>query len=491
MAVVLISVRLLSELPLAAELSRRLRGEGESVVICSEEDAQPGSEAIRRVAESTGADYDNLQHEERRLRKGIEGTARTPDTDRGRATPFRRITRLIDRVRIDRHLNQPRYQAFVRLLSRQLTAAGQILDKHGVSLVIVFQDGASGNVPLMRAAAIRGIPVLDCPYGFGTSRDFEDYLREKQREGGLVVLEGPLREIMLREYPRWTRKLDGKDVVMYPPDYIVARERLGMGLKLPWVVHGGNSTILAAESQAMLEHYIDEGIEPDKIAMTGSVYCDVLHEALIRRQSEAPAAAGPLVVLLSIPPSYHDLRPDTNEFSTYEEMCARLIRTVLETLHTTLTVSLHPGMTEHQRAVVERLGVNVSNEWIMRLIPACDVYVTTFSSTIRWATVCGKPVINYNAYAYSSRDYDDIRDIHKVTSVEDVRRVLGQLTQQRVYREAAARQWDVGRRWGMLDGKNFARTYQVIRNLCGGSGNRAAGDADAAKRAVDGRVNDN
>lgn len=487
----LISVRLLSELPLAAELSRRLRGEGERVILCSEEDAEPGTEAIRRAAESTGARYDNLQHEERRLPEGIERTAQVPGVDRGRAMPLGRITRLVARVRIDRHLNQPRYQAFFSLLSRQLIAAGQILDRHQVSLVIVFQDGASGNAPLIRAAAIRGIPVLDCPYGFGTSRDFEDYLKEKQREGSLVVLEGAVREIMLRDYPRWTRKLDGKDVVMYPPDYIVARERLGMGLKLPWVVHGGNATILAAESQAMREHYIDEGIEPDKIAMTGSVYCDVLHEVLIRCQSEAPTAAEPLVVLLSIPPSYHDLRPDTNEFSTYEEMCAQLIRTVLEAPHTTLTVSLHPGMTEHQRAVVERLGVNVSNEWIMRLIPACDVYVTTFSSTIRWATVCGRPVINYNAYAYSSRDYDDVRDIYKVTSVEDVRRILSQLTQQRVYREAAARQWDVGRRWGMLDGKNFARTHQLIRNLYGGSGNRVAGCADAAEGPVEGRFNDN
>ncbi len=486
----LISVRLLSELPLAAELSRRLRGAGERVILCSEEDAEPGTEMIRRAAENTGAHYDNLQREERRLPEGIERTAQVPGMDRGRTTPLGKITRLVDRVRIDRHLNQPRYQAFAGLLSRQLIAAGQMLDRHRVSLVIVFQDGASGNAPLVRAAAIRGIPVLDCPYGFGTSRDFEDYLKEKQREGSLVVLEGPLREIMLRDYPRWTRKLDGEDVVMYPPDYIVARERLGMGLKLPWVVHGGYATILAAESQAMREHYIDEGIEPDKITMTGTVYCDVLHEALIRRETEVPADAEHRVVLLSIPPSYHDLRPGTNEFSTYEEMCTRLIRTIADTPHARLTVSLHPGMTAEQRAVVERLGVNISNEWIIRLIPACDIYVTTFSSTIRWAAVCGRPVINYNAYAYSSRDYDGIRDIYKVISVEDVGRILSQLTQPSVYREAAARQRDAGQRWGMLDGKNFARIHRVIRDLCGGSGERSAGCTDAADVPVQGRGND-
>ncbi|MEZ5446134.1 MAG: hypothetical protein R3F45_10205 [Gammaproteobacteria bacterium] len=491
MAVILISVRLPSELPLATELGKRLRGIGEEVILCSEEDAEPGTEAIRRTAASTGAGYANMQREEQRLPEGIERTILATGTGRGRDAPFRKITQLIDRIRIDRHLNKPRYQAFIRLLSRQLIAAGQILDKHRVSLIIVFQDGASGNAPLIRAAGIRAIPVLDCPYGFGTSRDFEDYLREKQREGGLVVLEGPLREIMLREYPRWTRRLDGEDVVMYPPDYIVARERLGMGLKLPWVVHGGNATVLAAESQAMLEHYIDEGIEPDKIRMTGTVYCDVLHEGLMRRESEARKNAETRMVLVSIPPSYHVQRPGTNEFSTYEEMCERLIGAIAATPHTSVTVSLHPGMTAEQRAVVERLGVNISSEWIMRLIPACDIYVTTFSSTIRWATVCGTPVINYNAYAYSSRDYDDIRDIYKVTSVADVRRILGELMQENVYRETAGRQRDVGQRWGMLDGRNFARTYQVIRDLCRGSGERAAGCIGATGKPVEGRVNDN
>lgn len=461
------------------------------MILCAEEAAEAAAEAIRRAAESTGADYDNLQCEERRLPEDIAEAARTPVMDRGRAMPFGKITKIIDRIRIDRHLNRPRYQAFVRLLSRQLTAAGQILDKHSASLVIVFQDGASGNAPLIRAAGIRGIPVLDCPYGFGTSRDFEDYLREKKREGGLVVLEGALRDMMLREYPRWTRKLDRDDVVMYPPDYIVARERLGMGLKLPWVVHGGNATILAAESQAMLEHYIGEGIEPGKIRMTGSVYCDVLREGLMQQASVARKNDGTRTVLLSIPPSYHEQRPGTNEFSTYEEMCERLIGAIANTPRASLTVSLHPGMTEKQRAVVQRLGVNISSEWIMRLIPACDIYVTTFSSTIRWATVCGKPVINYNAYAYSSRDYDDIRDIYKVTSVEDVRRILAELMQKNVYREAAMRQRDVGRRWGMLDGRNFTRTYRVIRDLCRGSGERTKSRIDAAGKLAEGRANDN
>lgn len=488
---ILINVRLLSELPLAVELGRRLREQGQQVILCSEEDAGPATEAIRRAAANTGVCYENLQQAERRLPAGVDSSCAVPDGAGRREPAFRKIKRLVEHFRIDRNLNQSRYRIFVQLLRRQLAAAGQTLDMHRVSLVIVFQDGASGNAPLIRAAGLRGIPVLDCPYGFGTSRDFEDYLREKQREGSLVVLEGKLREVMLHDYPRWTRKLDGCDVMMYPPDYIVARERLGMGLQLPWVVHGGDATILAAESEAMLEHYVDEGIKPDKIRMTGTVYCDVLYEALSRCDPESHGAPGARKVLLSIPPSYHGLRPGTNEFTTYEEMCTRVIRAILDTPHARLTISLHPGMTVAERAVVERLGVNISGEWIMRLIPGCDIYVTTFSSTIRWATVCGRPVINYNAYAYSSRDYDDIHDIYKVTSVEEVRRLLGRLAQQDVYQDAAARQREVGRRWGLLDGRNFARTYQVIRELRGMPRRRPEGHANTARMRIEERGHDN
>ena len=39
------------------------------------------------------------------------------------------------------------------------------------------------------------------------------------------------------------------------------------------------------------------------------------------------------------------------------------------------------------------------------LVPLCDLYVASVSSTIRWAIACGKPVVNYDVYRYRYTDF--------------------------------------------------------------------------------------
>ena len=40
------------------------------------------------------------------------------------------------------------------------------------------------------------------------------------------------------------------------------------------------------------------------------------------------------------------------------------------------------------------------------LIPICDLYNTSVSSTIRWALACGKPTLNFDVFRYHYRDFD-------------------------------------------------------------------------------------
>ena len=52
----------------------------------------------------------------------------------------------------------------------------------------------SANVALIRAAKDAGVPILDYPYGSGSTRDFDDYLEEKAAENNLNFADGPFGE---------------------------------------------------------------------------------------------------------------------------------------------------------------------------------------------------------------------------------------------------------------------------------------------------------
>ncbi len=459
---ILFNVRLLSELPLAAELARRYAAVGEAIALCSETAAPEAEAAIRDAAGRLSARYYCME------------TVAADQARRRRASSVRAITGLARRAvsRVIKSGPPPVEQPFLEEFSAQHDAATFILRDSGADVVVVGQDGMSGNAPLIGAASDLGVPVVDCPYGFGTSRDFDDYIEEKAGEGSLHRADGPLGERVKREYPQWVRQSKFGDVLMYAPEYILAREQFGLSLPLPWTIHGGSADLLAAESPRMYRHYVDEGIAADKVRLTGTVYCDVMADTLAGQPAAMAAythakkiRAGSTTVLVSLPPSLHGIRGRYSEFDTYGDACRAIVEMIRRKPNVSAIVSLHPNTPPEQRAMVQQFGLTVANDWIVSLLPACDVLFTTFSSTIRWAIACGKPVLNYNMYSYNNHDYDEVEGVYTLPRLSDIDARLDLLLDDGHYGAAAARQKAAGADWGMMDGRNFERIRGAVEHL--------------------------
>ena len=101
------------------------------------------------------------------------------------------------------------------------------------------------------------------------------------------------------------------------------------------------------------------------------------------------------------------------------------------------------------------------------LVPLCDFFVASISSTIRWAIACGKPVLNYDVYRY--RYVDDFGKVGGVLTVEeqgDFLAALNRLAEDKDYlREMSAKQRALSERWSYLDGKCCARMVALVREL--------------------------
>jgi len=353
----------------------------------------------------------------------------------------------------------------------EILAAHRVLRRHRPTALVVGEDGVSGNAPLIKAAHDAGLVVMVIPYEVSGREDFDNYLEEKHREGRLLTLDSSADDLQVAgRFPHWTRETPYGRAVIYPPHYIIAREIARLGVPDPFTPQGGSADYLAVESEAMHDHYRREGLPEEKILPLGSPYCDVLADVLASDKAAAQGMAGVAKIvpgrtriLVSLPPSYHETRPGTNEFSTYEAMCRGLIDACASIEGAELTLSIHPATPPEQRAMLERMSATIIPEWLIRLIPRHDVVVTTFSSTIRWALACGKPVINYDAYQFRLDVFREARAMTTVYRAADVAAMLTNLADDESYGRAAERAAVDARRWGVLDGENTQRIVTFLK----------------------------
>jgi hypothetical protein len=366
------------------------------------------------------------------------------------------------------------YGIHLRSHHAELSAARKILAEFKPTTVIVNEDGVSGPLHLIAAARDEGVGVLDVPFGYFSAAEFDGDLARKKAEGDLRTADGAAGLVLRLFAPQWVRRQGPfAGAVMFDPDYLLALEAAGITLRDAWTVHGGISDRLCAESSRAMRMYVQEGIPAGKIALTGSPYCDFMVRSAAdsgdgRRDLLAPGPiepGGPIRVLVSWPPSYHESLPGRSEFGSYEEMTRTILGFLRDLPGCALTVSLHPAVGSETRAMLHGAGVPVSDEYVIDLIPRNDVFVTHFSSTIRWATAAGKPVVNYDAYRIGLRIFDSGGFV-SLQTFSDFRQVIAELVSSAdTYRAFNERQLAEAPEWGILDGECTARILTLAQGL--------------------------
>lgn len=369
----------------------------------------------------------------------------------------------------------PEDHPYRELVRRQIGGAQKLLGQFRIEALLVCEDGPGGDNALIAVARTHRVPVLIVPFGIGESRDYDVFLEDKHREGNLnLVPQGPLGTFLQQQGTHWIRRTPYGDALLFPAEFVAARILEGLDLPLPWVVHGGLANCIAVESPAMRRHYQREGLQVSKLQDTGSMYCDTVFEAL----QGAPAAnrahaacsrinASRTSVLISLPPSYHVQRGAMCEHETYEAMCTAVMALFKALPQVDCTLSIHPNSGEAARRALLACGAAVSEEWLVALIPRHDIFLTTFSSTIRWAITAHKPVLNYDMYGFGLETYTNAPGVRTFRQLAPLAAELHKLCADAdAYHQASAQQRALAADWGQLDGKNFQRVLALIDRMC-------------------------
>lgn len=362
--------------------------------------------------------------------------------------------------------------AYRTIHGQALAAAGEVLDRTAPDALIVNEDGVSGHLALITVARHHNIKILDVPFGYFKNDEFDAELTRRESLNELLRPIG-LRKCLLRFLaPQWKKNGKFAGAVLLPDLYILAAEAMGITLENAWTVHGGVADVLCAESEETAERYASEGVRRGKIRVTGSPYCDVMFDVLAA-DAEAKRAflRGRTIepelvrILVSWPPSYHDTRPGRSEFPSYGEM-TRIVLGALKNIEgARITVSLHPAAGEAARKALLDADIGISNDYVIELIPKHDIFVTSFSSTIRWATAAGKPVVNYDAYDWNFDQFNSGGFYNEPRWAELISRVSDLVRSPTAYRAAAEAQAKDARRWGAVDGRATANIVETLEEL--------------------------
>lgn len=437
-------------------IASRLRDRGESVGVVYFGPAGPGEAAIRESAAAMGCAH--FDHE-------AMAAALPPPPAEAVAIPAA--------LESGRPL-LPEDHPYRVLVRRQVEASRRIFDESGARLVLVGEDGIGGDGALISIARRRAIPVVVTPYGIGESGDYDNFLDDKQRQGALNrVPDDAVGRFIRRHAPKWIRQRPYGEALVFPAELVAARLLEGLDQPLPWAVQGGNANLIAVESPAMRRHYLREGIPEEKLADAGTLYCDAVLGAM--REDPAFVEAfergrkvrpGRTAILVSMPPSYHESHGQFCELATYEDFCREVLGFCAGLPGADLTVSIHPNTKPESVAAIRATGARIAERWVVELIGQHDVYVTDFSSTIRWAIAARKPVVNFDLYGFKLPTYRDVPGVFSPTSVAGFREAVRPLVvDDEAYGRAAAAQAAASGDWGALDGRGFERLCELADSV--------------------------
>jgi hypothetical protein len=347
---------------------------------------------------------------------------------------------------------------------QQIASYEVFLKQTQPDILIVAEDGIGSNLQLIRATKKVGIKTMILPYEYSSKAQLifgaqMKYLYLKDEKG-----------LSQENFEQYYFNVNGKYYGFYSKEEVKAFVK---SMVLPHnvkTVHGGYADKIASESDAMSEHYLKEGIPEKKLELTGSVNDDLLYNLMTekgKRRREFFVKNNlneklPLL-LFSFIPEY----PNNLMFGTYKNYLLEVGEILGRLKNFNVIYQFHPAVKGDKIKIAIEMGLKVSELPTIELIALSDLYVTSYSSTIRWAIAAKVPVIHLDLYGFNYDDFKKCEGIKFLYTHKDFVKVVDNLNESDSFlNELRTKQVIAANRWGILDGKSGDRIINLIENLC-------------------------
>lgn len=260
-------------------------------------------------------------------------------------------------------------------------------------------------------------------------------------------------------------------VFFYPAPVVAALGAQGMLPPNPWVVGGGWAATVMVEGQDMWDIHASSGLDPGRMLLTGHAAHDALHQGLARRDELRrdlgrrygldPQA--PLALITPLALAEQGVWQEEHQRRENEFLC-QVMAQELKAAGARGLVSLHPKADSRDYGFMgEQYGLTVLSERIEEVLPATDIFLASFSSTVPWAVLCRVPTLVFAFHGLSYDFYDHLRGVSILPRREDLapalRRLLGDPGHHQATTQALAAS---ARGLSPFDGRCTQRILQAI-----------------------------
>lgn len=349
-------------------------------------------------------------------------------------------------------------------------AIGRLFDRCAPAALLVFDDRTPRpDMVLLRLARQHVVPSVLVPYAASSVES--DLLSRRGRVENEVDrgLTRPLRRWFAARHPEHVATGDGRRLLFFSFAESLALAAAGLLGGRSWVMGGGEADAVAVFGEEERETLAAAGIALPRVAVTGQASLD----PMFRRGTKADALRETIrqryglrrdapVVVCAVPQlGEHALVDWERHWRATRQLFAALSESGAATL-----LSLHPKSDRARYGALAReFGLALADERLSDVLPAADLFVASYSSTVRWAVLLGVPALVIDS-GLGYRMYDHLSGIVKTADPAELGAALRRLVADASRRAdlAAACRRDAAR-LGIADGRAGARIVDLVAAL--------------------------
>lgn len=366
---------------------------------------------------------------------------------------------------------------WLRLYMTELDAAERVLDALQPALGVLPEENIDYNTAVWTAALQhRGARSVCFSSELPASSEIAAVCYD-QDDKQL----SPQRGALLPWLGRWVHHHQGRNLVRYPPDRLLALELLGLAPRLPWVLNTGSSEAVVVEGAFLQRLFAQLGIDRPRgrVQALGHPALDRLHAAAQRRaerRAELQDALGldrerPIVICAVPTDQYATWQPAG--LPSYEHLLHFWCDSLAQLRSFEGLVAPHPSIPPSVVEALAARGARILPGSLVDSLPVADLFICSVSSTAKWARALGIPVVNYNTYQFQylpSERYaylDGLTGVHTVATTADYLALLDRMDDPAFFAAASRAARSDAAEYGVLDGHALDRILDLFARLAG------------------------
>ena len=349
-------------------------------------------------------------------------------------------------------------------IRRRIGICEDWLVRLGIDAVVLAEDNVErDSYGWIAGAKRRGIKTVVSSYGAISDKEAVNAYRSSASH----AVSAAQATLIRQHFPQWLAEGDGFAIARLPFAEAIARELTDTAPFNPWLVNTGHADVIAVESAAMEQAYLKFGFQDAKLKPIGHPLQDTLavvaRERLERRTAlfaQHNLSANRPLAVVAMPPD--QLASRSGVYRQYADVISAFARLPGEVAKVNVVVSPHPNISAEGRALIRATGAVLVETTVADLLPLADLYISSVSSTIKWALGCGIPVIDFDCYGYGYSDYLDLPQVMSASDETAFRSALLRFGNHEERAQLATLAKCGAVHWGAFDGMAIDRLVELL-----------------------------